>query len=82
MGREIKAARVQKGFQELHSVIGAPPPAELNRLRKDDLKVLTDLVSSALERHEAAIAEAEERVSQLAPRPLRGTVRRLLGSSG
>jgi hypothetical protein len=82
MAGPIKAARTKKGYDELKALTGAAPPASLNQLSADDLAHLTGVVGAALERHEAAIAEAEHNLVQMAPRPLRGTVRRVLGVGG
>jgi hypothetical protein len=76
----IKAAKTKKGYDELKAVVGSAPPIELNTLSADELKQLTELVASALDRHEAAMVEAEENVVNFAPRLMRGSVRRLLGA--
>jgi hypothetical protein len=81
MAAAQKTAKAKKGFDELAAVLRTAPPAELNRLNADELKQLTRLIGESLELHEATIAEAEENVVHLAPRPLRGTVRKLLGTN-
>lgn len=73
---------MKKGFDELEQVVGARLPIEINALSADQLKELAQLVTAALERHEAAFIAAEENVVNLAPRLLRGSVRRLLGAGG
>lgn len=73
------AGKPKKAFTELADVIGVEPPAEFNGLKADELEALTRMLTSSIELHEASIAEAEESVVKLAPRPLRGTVRKMLG---
>jgi hypothetical protein len=74
-------AKTKKAFDELGKLIGGKPPAELDTLAADELKRLNVLVESALERHQAAMIEAEDNVVNLAPRLMRGTVRKLLGAN-
>lgn len=81
MGAKRKPTKTKKAFDDLAEMIGDDPPAELNRLSAADLTTLNRLVGESLDLHEATIAEAEENVVKLAPRPLRGTVRRLLGAN-
>jgi hypothetical protein len=76
---KIKAAKTKKGYDELKAVVGTAPPIEINTLSADELAELTQLVSGSLQRHAAAMAEAEENVVNMAPRMMRGSVRRLLG---
>ncbi len=68
----------EKRQDELARALGAPPPPALKKLSAADRKVLATLVEQALERHEAAIIEAEASLLQHVPRPLRSTVRSIL----
>jgi hypothetical protein len=77
----LDVAKTKKGFDDLGRLIGATPPAELDTLTADELKRLNVLVESALEQHQAAMIEAEENVVNLAPRLMRGAVRKLLGAN-
>lgn len=70
----------KKGLIELAETLGDKPPREFNELSAADLSTLNRLLSESIELHEASVAEAEEDVALLAPRPLRGTVRKILGS--
>lgn len=73
-------AKPKKAFTALSELVGTQPPAALNTLSADELETLNRILGESIELHEAAIAEAEENVVQIAPRPLRGTVRKILGS--
>ena len=70
----------KKSIAELSETLGAKPPKEFNDLSAADVSTLNRLLSESIELHEASIAAAEEDVAQMAPRPLRGTVRKMLGS--
>lgn len=70
----------KKAIAELSGTLGAKPPREFNQLSAADLSTLNRLLSESVELHEASIAEAEEDVAHMAPRPLRGTVRKMLGA--
>ncbi|MBJ7459608.1 MAG: hypothetical protein JHD02_10505 [Thermoleophilaceae bacterium] len=70
----------KKGFNELAETLGDTPPRELNDLSAADLATLNRLLVESIELHEASVAAAEEDVAMLVPRPLRGTVRKILGS--
>lgn len=74
------ASKPKKAFTELAEVLGDQPPAEFNDLKADELQTLTRLLSESIDLHEATIHEAEENVVRLAPRPLRGTARKILGA--
>lgn len=65
---------------ELAEVLGATPPAGLRIVKADDMLHLIEAVDLAVERQEHAMAEAEEQALSHVPWPLRGTVRRILGS--
>lgn len=75
-------AKPKKGFTAFAELIDAKPPAALNTLSAAELETLHRIVSESIDIHEAALAEAEESVVHIAPRPLRGTVRKILGSGG
>ncbi|MGB0873267.1 MAG: hypothetical protein ACPGYP_09060 [Solirubrobacterales bacterium] len=68
-------------FKRLAKATSATPPRDLNSLSAKDLDHLTGLIERSLAGHEQAIVEAEENIVNQAPRPLRGTVRRMLGAS-
>lgn len=70
----------KKAFAELSETLGATPPKEFNALSAADLSMLNRLLAESVELHEASVAAAEEDVARMAPRPLRGTVRKMLGS--
>lgn len=70
----------KKAIAEFSETLGAKPPKEFNQLSAADLSTLNRLLSESVELHEASIAEAEEDVARMAPRPLRGTVRKMLGA--
>ncbi|MFT4049640.1 MAG: hypothetical protein QM648_07350 [Solirubrobacterales bacterium] len=74
------ASSPKKAYNELAEALGAAPPTEFNDLTADELGTLTRLFGESLELHEASIASAEDDVIKLAPRPLRGTVRKMLGA--
>ena len=76
---KIKAAKTKKGYDELKQIVGSAPPIEINALSADELQHLTGLVSGAIDRHEDAMDQAEENVINMAPRMMRGSVRRMLG---
>lgn len=76
---KIKAAKTRKGYRELGSMVGTSPPVALNGLSAAELKQLGELVEQSLSQHEVSLDDAEQSVVRMAPRPLRGTVRRLLG---
>lgn len=74
------AAKPKKAFTDLAEVVGSPPPAEFNDLKAEELNRLGELISESRDLHEASISAAEDGVIKLAPRPLRGTVRKMLGA--
>ncbi len=73
-------AKLKKAYNDLAEVLGSPPPAEFNNLSAADLATLSRLVAESVELHEAALAEAEDVVVNNAPRPMRGTIRKILGA--
>lgn len=66
-------------FNDLKTALGSRPPAELDRLKAADLKDLAARINDTADRHEASLREAEQRVIEIAPRMVRGTVRKVLG---
>lgn len=72
-------AAPKKAFKDLAEVLGTNPPKEFNDLSAENLTRLTELLRESIDLHEASIAAAEEEVANMAPRPLRGTVRKILG---
>jgi hypothetical protein len=73
-------ASPKKAYTELAGTVGAKPPKEFNELTADELTKLNRLLGESIELHEASIAAAEDNVVKLAPRPLRGSVRKMLGA--
>jgi hypothetical protein len=70
---------MKKAYDELAEALGAQPPKEFNNLAAADLQTLTRLLKESVDLHEASIAAAQEDGLKMAPRPLRGTVRKVLG---
>lgn len=70
----------KKAYSELAQTIGDTPPKEFNDLTADELATLNRLLSESIDLHEASISEAEEKAVHMAPRPLRGTIRKMLGA--
>jgi hypothetical protein len=64
---------------ELARVLRTRPPAGLRALSPEDRAHLAAAIESAHESQIAAVAQASERALRHVPRPLRGTLRRLLG---
>jgi hypothetical protein len=69
-----------KRDDELTRVLDESAPAAFDRLTAAQRKQLAGHVRSALERQQAAIDEAEEKVLAFLPRALRGPVRKILSS--
>lgn len=76
------AGKTSVAFNDLKAALGSRPPAELDRLKAADLKDLAARIDATAERHEASVREAEQRVVEIAPRMVRGTVRKILGVEG
>lgn len=72
-------AAPKKAFKDLAEVLGTDPPKEFNDLSAENLERLAHLLRESVDLHEASIHAAEEEVVKMAPRPLRGTVRKILG---
>lgn len=68
----------EKHKDDLSRVLGAPPPPALKRLAAKDRALLASQIQAALDRQIDAVGEAEENIVQHLPRPLRGTIRKLL----
>lgn len=75
------SSKPSAAFTRLAKATSATPPRQLNQLSAANLNHLTDSVEQALAGHKAAIEQAELNIINQAPRPLRGTVRRVLGSN-
>lgn len=73
-------AKTSVAFQHLGETLGAKPPKGLAALPAADLKHLTEQIGNSLEHHQNSMAEAEETIINQAPKPLRGTVRKILGA--
>lgn len=71
-----------KREDDLTRVLGAPPPPAFKRLAAKDRKLLAGQIQSALDRQIDAVIRAEDNIVQHLPRPLRGTVRKLLKAPG
>jgi hypothetical protein len=67
-------------FNELGKTLGSKPPKGLAKLSAADLKHLNQQIAQSLEHHQASMAEAEETIINQAPKPLRKTVRKILGA--
>ncbi len=74
------SSKPSAAFTRLAKATSATPPRQLNQLSAADLNHLTDAVEQSLAGHKAAIEQAELNIINQAPRPLRGSVRRVLGS--
>lgn len=64
----------------LAETLSAGLPAEFRNLTAEELGDISAHVGAALDHHQTAIDDAEENIVNLVPRPVRGTVRRLLRS--
>lgn len=71
--------KTSAAFNDLKTALGSRPPAELDKLKAADLKDLAARINDTADRHEASLREAEQRVIEIAPRMVRGTVRKVLG---
>jgi hypothetical protein len=74
------AIKPKKAYSELAETLGDDPPEEFNKLSAENLATLNRLLAESIDLHEASIAKAEDDVISMAPRPLRGTVRKMLGA--
>ena len=66
-------------YLQLSKTLGAKPPKALDDLPAKNLQDLNEKVAASLAAHKDSIEEAENSIVQHAPRPLRGTVRKILG---
>lgn len=73
-------AKTSVAYQQLAETLGAKPPKALDKLPAADLKHLTEQIEAARLEHEATMQAAENSIIESAPRPLRGSVRRILGA--
>jgi len=67
-------------FQQLSKTLGAKPPKALDELPAKNLQDLNAKIELAYVKHQEAVAAAEDSIINSAPRPLRGTVRKILGA--
>lgn len=74
------SAKTSAAFKQLAESLGSAPPDGLSALAARDLQHLDAQVREALRVHQETLAEAEASIITQAPRPLRGTVRRILGA--
>ncbi len=72
-------AKTSAAYQQLAKTLGAKPPRTLDKLPARDLQRLDAQINGALVTHQETVAQAEESIVNQAPRPLRGTVRKILG---
>jgi hypothetical protein len=72
-------AKTSPAFQQLAATLGAKPPKGLSVLPARDLQHLNEQVEAALTLHQQTMAEAEASIVNHAPKPLRKTVRKILG---
>ncbi len=63
---------------KLAAVLGADPPAGLAELTDDELLTLVTAIESSQENHRREVIRAESDLLHHVPRPLRGTVKRII----
>jgi hypothetical protein len=73
-------AKTSAEFQKLSATLGTKPPKGLSALPASDLEHLDEQIGRALDLHQETMAQAEESIINQAPRPLRGTIRKILGA--
>ena len=73
-------AKTSIAYQQLSKTLGTKPPKALDDLPAADLKHLNEQVEQALAEHQETVEQAENSIIDSAPRPLRGTIRKLLGA--
>ncbi len=73
-------AKTSAAFTQLSKTLGSAPPKALDKLPARDLQRLNAQIGTALEIHQDTMAQAEETIINQAPRPLRGTIRKILGA--
>jgi hypothetical protein len=69
-----------QALQQLTETLGAKPPKALGQLPAEDLQHLNEQIVTAQELHQETVEQAEQSIINSAPRPLRGTVRKILGA--
>lgn len=74
------ASKTSLAYQQLSKTLGAKPPKALDDLPAKDLQDLNAKVEAAYAEHKDSIVQAEDSIINSAPRPLRGTVRKILGA--
>lgn len=72
-------AKTPAALQDLSKVLGAKPPKALGELPAADLSHLTEQIETALAHHQETVEQAEDSIINSAPRPLRGTIRKIFG---
>lgn len=73
-------AKTSAAHQQLSETLGTKAPKALDELPAADLKHLTQQIEQAREEHQETMRQAEQSIIEMAPRPLRGTVRKVLGA--
>jgi hypothetical protein len=76
----MATTKTSLAYQQLSKTLGAKPPKALDDLPAKDLQDLVDKVEAAYADHKESVAQAEDSIINSAPRPLRGTVRKILGA--
>lgn len=72
-------AKTPAAFQDLAKTLGAKPPKALAELPEADLAHLIEQIETSLLHHQETVEQAEESIINSAPRPLRGTIRKIFG---
>lgn len=73
-------AKTPVAFQDLAKTLGAKPPKALADLPAADLSHLARQIDTALAHHQETVEQAEQSIIDSAPRPLRGTIRKIFGN--
>lgn len=73
-------AKTPAAFQDLTKTLGAKPPKALGALSAKDLQHLDAQIQTALAQHQETVRQAEDSIINQAPKPLRKTVRKILGA--
>ncbi len=74
------AKKTSAAFKQLGETLGTTPPLALDKLPAAQLKHLNEQIQESMVHHQEAMEQAETSVINAAPKPLRGTVRKLLGA--
>jgi arginine/ornithine N-succinyltransferase beta subunit len=73
-------AKSSPAFQQLTETLGSKPSKGLAELPAEDLQHLNEQIMTAQAQHQETLEQAEQSIINSAPRPLRGTVRKVLGA--